>query len=381
MAYHMTKPQTGRRGAGRRSAGLALALAMTAGGLVATSRPAAADTDTLQAARQMTPPDYAGPTTPAKAPKNLKVAVVTCLSVLHGCVSPAEGVKHAGEKLGWNVTIYDGGGTPPKQNAAILDALASGANVIVTIAIDPNLIQLALSEAKKAGVPVVAGSNGIDTPNPVKLTSHEGLGFVFDVGPDYATLGRHAAEWIIADSKGKANVVVYSDKEFPSVMAFQVGLLDGLSKCKTCTISAPQYFTATQIANQLGQMTVDYLRTHPYVDYVFGPYDPAAAAQVTAIAQAGMGNRVKLVGVLGDQQNLDFIRAGRVQAADAAYENEYMGWAIVDQTIRMLNKQPLAEPHNENEPFIVLDKTNLPKPGADWQAATGYQEKYLSLWK
>jgi len=356
-----------------------IALAMTLA--LAGAGSAFADDSALQAARQMTPPDYAGPTTPAKAPKGLKVAVVTCLSVLHGCVSPADGVQHAGEKLGWKVTVYDGGGTPSKQNAAILDAISSGANVIVTIAIDPNLIQLALSEAKKAGIPVVAGSNGIDTPNPVKLTSQDGLGFTFDVGPDYATLGRHAAEWIVADSGGTANVVVYSDKEFPSVMAFQVGLLAGLKQCAKCTISAPQYFTATQIANQLGQMTVDYLRTHPDTNYVFGPYDPAAAAQVIAIAQAGMGSRVKLVGVLGDQQNLNFIRDGRVQAADAAYENEYMGWAIVDQTIRMLNKQPLAEPHNENLPFVVLDKSNLPKPGADWHAPTGYEAKFLALWQ
>ena len=356
-------------------------LALAAAFAVAASGASWAADDTLQAARQMTPPDYAGPTTPAKAPKSLKVAVITCLSVLHGCVSPADGVQHAGEKLGWKVTVYDGGGTPSKQNAAILDAISSGANVIVTIAIDPNLIQLALSEAKKAGIPVVAGSNGIDTPNPVKLTSQDGLGFAFDVGPDYATLGRHAAEWIIADSGGKANVAVYSDKEFPSVMAFQVGLLAGLKDCATCTISAPQYFTATQIATQLGQMTVDYLRTHPETNYVFGPYDPAAAAQVIAIAQAGMGDKVKLVGVLGDQQNLNFIRSGKVQAADAAYENEYMGWAIVDQTIRMLNKQPLIDPHNENLPFVVLDKSNLPKPGADWRAPTGYEAKFLALWQ
>ncbi len=362
-------------GAAARRLAVACAFALAAGGTaLAAELP-------LDAARQMTPPAYAGPTTPAKAPKHLKVAVVTCLSVLHGCVSPADGMKHAGDKLGWDVTIYDGGGTPSKQNAAILDAISSGANVIATIAIDPNLIQLALSEAKKAGIPVVAGSNGIDTPNPVKLKSPDGLGFVFDVGPDYATLGRHAAEWIIADSSGTGNVVVYSDKEFPSVMAFQVGLLAGLKQCAKCTISEPQYFTATQIANQLGQMTVDYLRTHPETNYVFSPYDPAAAAQVTAIAQAGMNGKVKLVGVLGDQQNLNFIRSGRVQVADAAYENEYMGWAMVDQTIRMLDKLPLFEPHNENLPFVVLDKSNLPKPGADWRAPTGYEAEFLKLWQ
>jgi ribose transport system substrate-binding protein len=335
----------------------------------------------LQTARTMTPADYAGPTTPAIAPKHLNVGVITCLSVLHGCVSPALGVLHAGEKLGWTVKIYDGGGTPNKQNAAILDAISSGANVIVTIAIDPNLIQLALAEAKKAGIPVVAGSNGIDAPNPIALTAQNGLGFAFDVSPDYGTLGLHIAQWMIADSQGTANIALFSDKEFPSIRAQQVGVLKGLAECQKCVVSKPIYFTATQIATELGQMTVGYLRNHSDVNYVFGAFDPPVAAQVTALMQAGMMGQVKVIGGLGNQQNLSFIRAGRLQVADAAYDNEYMGWAIVDQTIRLLNKQPLIEPHNENLPFVVLDKTNLPAPGADWQAETGYQAKFLALWK
>jgi ribose transport system substrate-binding protein len=349
--------------------------------LASVSTAMAADDAVLQAARSMTPPDYAGPTVPAKAPKDIKIAVVTCLSVLHGCVSPADGIQHAGEKLGWTVKVYDGGGTPNKQNAAILDAISSGANVIATIAIDPNLIQLALSEAKKAGIPVVAGSNGIDTPNPVKTPANGGLGFAFDVSPDYGTLGVHAAQWMIADSNGKSNIALFSDREFPSIMAQEVGVLQGLSDCRTCTVSKQIYFTATQIASQLGQMTVDYVRSHPDVDYIYGAFDPPVAAQVAALMQAGMANKVKIVGALGNQQNLNFIRADRLQVADMAYDNEYMGWAMVDQAIRLLNKQPLIEPHGENLPFVILDKTNLPASGADWQAKTGYQDKFLALWK
>jgi ribose transport system substrate-binding protein len=342
---------------------------------------AAADASILQAARTMTPSTYEGPTTPAKAPKDIKIGVVTCLSVLHGCVSPAIGIQDAAEKLGWSVKIYDGGGTPSKQNAAILDAISSGDNVIVTIAIDPNLIQLALSEAKKAGIPVVAGSNGIDTPNPVHLTTQNGLGFAFDVSPDYGTLGLHAAQWMIADSDGKANIALFSDKEFPSIRAQQVGVLAGLAQCSQCVVSKPIYFTATQIATELGQMTVGYLRDHPDVNYVFGAFDPPVAEQVSALMEAGMTGDVKIIGGLGNQQNLSFIRAGRLQVADAAYDNEYMGWAIVDQTIRLLDKQPLFEPHNENLPFVILDKTNLPPPGTDWRANTGYQAKFLALWQ
>jgi ribose transport system substrate-binding protein len=331
---------------------------------------------------QQVPVDYSGPTEPAKAPPKIKVTAITCLSILHGCVSPAEGMQHAGKELGWDVTISDGGGNPRQQNTAMLDAISAGSKVIALIAVDPAAVQLGLKAAKDAGVLVVSGSSGIDSPNPIAKPPSDGAPWVaFDVGPDYASLGRAAGEWIIKDSNGKANVAVFSDKEFPSVLAFEVGLLEALKKCTGCVISPQQYFTGNQVGTTLPQQTVGYLRSHPETTYLFAPYDPAAGAMVPAIAQAGMKDKVKLVGVLGDQQNLDFIRKGVVQAADAAYENEYMGWAMVDQTIRALNKQPLFEPHGENLPFTVLDKTNLPKPGSDWTANFDYKSKFLKLWK
>ncbi len=323
---------------------------------------------------------FKGPTEPAKAPAELNVTVVTCFSVLHGCVAPAEAIKEIGGKLGWSVTVLDGGGNARQQNAAMLDAVSSGANVIVNIAIDPNLVQLGLGAAKKANIPVVSGSNGIDSPNPTAKPAEGALSYAFDVAPDYAALGRETAEWIIKDSSGKANVAVFSDKEFPSVLALQAGLLEGLNGCKDCTISDLQYFTGSQVGTTLGQQTVGYMRANPDTQYLFSPFDPAAAAQVTALQLANFGD-VKVVSVLGNQQNLDFIRSGRIQVADAAYDNRYMGFAIIDQTIRLLNKQPLIEPRGESLPFIVLNKDNLPEAGKDWTAAPEYQERYYSLWR
>jgi ribose transport system substrate-binding protein len=335
----------------------------------------------LVEARKTSPPDYQGPTEPVKAPSKLNIAVITCSSQLSGCVSPATGVKTAAKDLGWNVRVYDGGGTPQKQNAAMLDAVSAGVDVIANIAIDPNLVQQGLRAAKSAGVTVVSGSNGIDTPNPVQKPSGGKLGYVFDVAPDYAALGRKAADWIIGDSGGKANIAVFSDKEFPSVIAFQNGLLAGLKTCKDCKLSPLQYFSGTQVGTTLGSQTTGYLRSHPDVEYVFSPYDPAAAAQVTAIAQAGMANKVKVVGVLGSQQNVDFIRKGQVQAADAAYDNRYMGYMIADQIIRTLNKKPLFKPHGGHLPGTVLDKSNLPPEGQDWTASYDYPAKFAALWK
>lgn len=324
---------------------------------------------------------YAGPTEPAKAPEHLKVTAVTCLSILHGCVSPTIGLEEAGKALGWEVKVVDGGGNSRQQNSAIIDAVSAGANVVVLIAVDPASIQLGLKAAKDAGVLVVSGSNGIDTPNPVIAPAPGALGVAFDVSPHYAALGRATAEWIVKNSGGKADIAIFSDKEFPSVLAGEVGLLAGLKECSGCVVSPQQYFTGNQVGATLGQMTVGYLRANPDTGYIFSPYDPAAAAQVPAIAQAGLADKVKLVGILGDQQNLDFIRKGNVQVADAAFDNNYMGWAIADQIIRVLNKQPLAEPHGENIPFAVIDKTSLPAPGSDWAAPFDYKSEFLKLWK
>jgi ribose transport system substrate-binding protein len=231
---------------------------------------AAANVASVAYAEQV-PAQYSGPTEPARAPEKLKVTAITCLSILHGCVSPTVGLQHAGEALGWDVTVVDGGGNPSKQNSAILDAVSAGSKVIVLVAVDPAAVQLGLKAAKDAGVLVVSGSNGIDTPNPVMKPAENALWVAFDVGPNYAALGNAAAQWIIKDSNGKGNIAVFSDKEFPSVLAFEAGLLEGLKKCESCVVSPQQYFTGNQVGATLAQMTVGYLRSHPETNYLFTP--------------------------------------------------------------------------------------------------------------
>lgn len=335
----------------------------------------------LDEARTPTPNEYQGPTDPVRKPAKLTIGIVTCSSQLSGCVSAANGIEEAARAAGFTARVYDGGGTPQKQNAAMLDAISAGADVIATTAIDPNLVQQGLRAARRAGVTVVSGSNGIDTPNPVRAPEAGKLGYVFDVAPDYAELGRKAAAWIIGDSDGKANVGLFSDRQFPSVIAFEQGLLEGMEQCGGCTVSKPQTFNGTQVGTTLGNQTTGFLRSNPDVDYVFSPYDPAAAAQVTAVAQAGMASRVKIVGVLGSQQNLEFIRQGQVQAADAAYDNRYMGYMVVDGIIRTLARAPLFRPHGGNLPGVILDESNLPEAGRDWTADFDYASRFTSLWR
>lgn len=361
-----------------RGAGLFGASLIAAAALVGSAFAADASKDN---ARMETPSTWMGPTTPAKAPAGIKVGIIPCGAAFHGCTAPADAAAEAAKALGWTVTMYDGGADQQKQNAAILDAISAGSNLILLTSMDPNFIQLGLSAAKKAGIPVVSASEGTDSPNPVIKPEGENLKYVLDVGTNFPAVGEHVAEWIVADSEGKANVLVYTDEEFYSVTSTIDGLLKGLKACSGCVLQPVQKIVASQVATTLAQQVVGYLQSHPEVTYVYAPYDPAAVFMVNAIAQAGLGDRVKLASIVGAAQNLDFIRQGRVQVVDGAFDNAYMGYALVDQAIRVLNGQPVIEPNDEGTPFQIMDATNLPPEGQDWATKMDFKSKFMALWK
>jgi len=96
----------------------ALASSVALGAVAATTDDSAA---LLKQARQPFPTSYKGPTVPASAPKQVKLALITCFSILRGCYSPTIGATHAAKALGWKVTTYDGGGNPRQQNQQMLN--------------------------------------------------------------------------------------------------------------------------------------------------------------------------------------------------------------------------------------------------------------------
>jgi len=325
------------------------------------------------------PAAWSGPTDTTKIPaKPLTLALISCSASLHGCVTPLTGAAEAAGHLGWKTTIYDGGGSPAAWNKVLLNAVASRVDAILFTSINPLLIQQGLEAAKAAGIPVLSASSGSSDPNPTVAIPSGKVWPLLDVSQSFVDTGRQIADWIINDSGGKANVLVLTDKEYSSGVSM-AGSVDELNKrCPDCVLSTFDFLGAS-VGTTLANRTVDYLRTHPDISYVIAPYDPAAAAIAPAMAQASI-TKVKMCSLLGDQQNLDFIRKGQVQTCDAAYDNYYTGWAMVDQLMRYLNKQKFSVPLGENTPSVLLDKSNLPPSGSDWLTSIDYKSKYLALW-
>jgi ABC-type sugar transport system substrate-binding protein len=189
--------------------------------------------------------------------------------------------------------------------------------------------------------------------------------------------------WIIDNSKGTANALILGDKEFTGSTAGPEKAESMLQACSTCTVGPLMWFTYSDVASNLGPEVVSYLRTNPSVNYVLVPYDPAVPAVATALQGAGMASRVQIVSNLGDAQNLQYIQAGTIEHADLAWDNQYIGFAALDQGIRKLDHLPASKPNGENVPFRLLTSSNLgqvSKYPNGWVAPYSYSKAFVKLW-
>jgi len=322
---------------------------------------------------------WEGPTKPTKPPSGINLALVTCAGTVNGCVYPVEEAAKAAETLGWKTTTYDGKGDPVTQNKVVLQAINSGAEAVLMAGIDPSAIQSSLKTAEERGIPVGDMTQGVAP----------GEGLAFDVGANYVTGGEVTGAWVVADSGGEAKVLPTNDKEFASTVAIVEAALKVIGECGGCEALPTEYFVSSDIGNGLGQRIASKLQSNPDVNYVIGAFDPAVAEMVPAIQNAGIAENISLISNVGDPQNLEWIAEGNVQKADLVFDNQYIGYAAIDQMIRALNKEELWKnkgendprfEYNENVPYHLITENNVGDPNEPWTASFDTVEKFEKLW-
>ncbi len=331
----------------------------------------------LTAAMKTEPDHWEGPTEPVTPPKKFKIAGITCDSILEGCLTPVQGACNAAKELKWECEIYNGEGSPAVEAKRIDQAISNHVNALILAAVNGNTVKSELEEAKKAGIIIISTTNG---------TAPGEQGYAVDTSPNVTAIGKAVGDWLIVHSKGKGVVLPFLDKEFQTNIDFTEGILEELKKCAGCTVKPTVEFVATDVGTKLGTDTVAALRQNSSVEYFFSTYDPAMAEQVSAASQAGLN--VQSCSQLGDAQNLGFIRAGHIQACDGAWDNEYEGYATVDQIIRLADHKPLWVSKNvparykygENIPWVLLEKSNLPESKKTFRAGFNYIAEYRKLW-
>jgi ribose transport system substrate-binding protein len=131
------------------------------------------------------------------------IVAITCTNQGSGCIQSAQAAAAAVKSFGWTMTIVDGKGDPNVWNSAILNAITDHADAILLSAVPTALVSGAMAKAKAAGIPIVT----MFTPVlPDGAFGH--------VTVDHTLQGKQMADWVIADSNGKAHVIVNTDTEW-----------------------------------------------------------------------------------------------------------------------------------------------------------------------
>jgi ribose transport system substrate-binding protein len=314
---------------------------------------------------------WPGPNDPVKPPAGKKITMITCGSQGITCVRVANGVKAAGEALGYSVKVVDGRSDPTVWNQAIKGAIADKADGIALSAIPPVVVADAVASAKKAGIPVAAG---LSTAGDVEVKAN----------PSRPDIARANAAYLTVASKGKANVLSIRDDEFPETKFTADQLAEDLGQlCADCKISKEINFTLALASQRLASQVTQALRNDPNIDYITTPFDTVNVFVQQGIAAAGRKGKVKIVGVGGDPPSVDAIKAGD-ELASLGTPAEWLGWMLVDGLARVFAGQdvpPLNKEIDTNyevpQRFITAD-TELDPNG--WQGGFDYQSKFKELW-
>jgi len=287
-------------------------------------------------------PDSAPPPLPGQ-----NVWVISCLEAGEGCSAPAAGAREAGEALGWDMTVYDGKGTPDGFATGIRTAMADQADGIILDVVDCVAAKSALEEARAAGVKIFAFYS-LDCDDPLlgggeplfdaELLYEEGRTYAEQVEDVYS---KSVADYVIAETEGSAQVIQFTEDDILVGQHLYQGFARHLEPCGGCEIVAEVPFTLTDLATgQLQAKAAAALTQHPEANVVYSPYDAALTLGIAqAVTASGRDAELLVTGGEGLSPNLGFIREGKGQDMIAGAPARWVGWAAIDGMNRLLQGQ------------------------------------------
>jgi ABC-type sugar transport system substrate-binding protein len=329
----------------------------------------------------------APPTTPADEfpitesldgpPPKKKIAWLAC--ELPTCQSMlSDGYKGAAEALGWDFQQINYKVADPAS--AVQQALDNNVDYIAITGIPPVAFRAQAEEAAKRGIPIVSC---FDPTKPDPKTNGVYMQCADAYG--YGLQAKQAADWIINDSEGKANVLMVNIEDYPILRAEREAIQEEFKKsCSGCKFANLPVTVEDVGAGKVTSKMIAYLQSHPDVNYLHLAFSDLGLGVPQALQAAGLADKIKITGVQADENVLKQIVGGKI-AAWTAQAQEFVGWLSMDAFARLAKEKPLTEYQQSGQlpSWVVASKEEAQKildgPGA-WPGPEGFKEKFKQLW-
>ncbi|WP_396658789.1 sugar ABC transporter substrate-binding protein [Microbacterium sp.] len=325
------------------------------------------------------PPTWQGPSEPVST-EGLEGKRVTYINVSSGIPVLkywADELKAIlADQAGVILEEVDAKGSVDEANRGFQHAIASGSDVVVLVALFPELFQQQFAEAQAAGIKVITAQSGV--PGNVSAGQDAEVSF------DYVKVGELIADWFIVDSEGTGKATLISSDDVPASQPQVQATLDRVAElCPTCDVKVediqiPQWETSVAT---LVQSTIN---TDPERTYFLPLYDGQGLSGIGAIRAAGAGDRVTMGAFNATPGIVEMLLDPTSGLGlDMGGHNEWWAYAMADQIFRVLTDTPPIE--NYNVGLRIFDRDNAGEliVGDDefaWYEFDGYKDEFLALW-
>jgi ribose transport system substrate-binding protein len=282
-----------------------------------------------------------------------------------------------GKDIGLTVTEWENQGQPNQWVQGMNFAVQGHYDIVDLISgVDPKLIGPQIKAAADAGVKTMA-SHFYDPSQPVDPL------LAASMPVDFNKIGKILADWAIARTDGKANIVIVKGDDVPPTGPLVAGIESELAaNCPDCKIVQQINVGVTEWGTKIQPSVQSALIANPSVNFVIPIYDSMAQFVVPAIRLAGKGAKVKIATFNGTPFVLDYIQQGAVDM-DIGESLDWIARSTIDGYLRALCGLPV--PKDIGVPFYIFDATNAKDAGTPASFGKGYGDDYIAgfqkLWK
>ena len=194
-------------------------------------------------------PPWNGPTAGPPAQRNKSVIYVSSGQENGGARGVGLGAAEAAKVIGWNFRLIDGQGTAAGRRNALLQAASLKPDGIILGTIDALEQADVIRDIASKGIKIV-GWHALGKPGPDR-----DLPIFTNLATEPKDVGKAAAMYAVADSNGKAGVILFSDPIYAIANVKTKAMLDVFRTCTGCSVLSVENIHLKDIPATMPQRT------------------------------------------------------------------------------------------------------------------------------
>jgi ribose transport system substrate-binding protein len=326
-------------------------------------------------------PPWDGPTTgPSAQPKKM-VVYVSADQNNGGALGVGRAVDEAAKVIGWSFRMIDGQGTAAGRSAALQQALDLKPDGIILGTVDAVEQAGMLKQIAAQGIKLV-GWHSLGQPGPAP--THQ---LFANIATDPKEVAKAAGMYAVADSNGKASVVIFTDPAYAMGIAKSDAMAEVIRKCAGCSVLSVErihHGEFRQTSALMSQRTAMLLQTHGAKwNYSLADNDlyfDFMVPTLVAAAIPGSGYPRNISGGDGSETAFERIRKNHYQSGTVAEPLRLHGWQAIDELNRAFAGQ---KDSGYSTPVHLVTSANIQFDGGqhnEFDPENGYRDIYKKIW-